>query len=87
MVVWRVIGPVNLGANEGADLDNDVVGSGRDRPLLDVKAVLGDPGGHDGVEVWICFLPLSQLFLGPDGYGCGAFDRSAKVQKQTYNQI
>jgi hypothetical protein len=61
MVVWRVIGPVDLGANEGANLDNDVVGSGRDGPLLDVKTVLGDPGGYDGVEVRICFCPESAI--------------------------
>lgn len=59
MVVWRVVGPVDLGANEGADLDNDVVGSGCDGSLFHVKTVLGDPGGHDGVEVRICVLPLS----------------------------
>jgi hypothetical protein len=59
MVVWRVIGSVDLGAEEGADLDNDIVGGGRDSPLFDVKTVLRDPGGYDRVEVRICIFFLS----------------------------
>lgn len=87
MVVRRVIGPVDLGADEGADLYNHIVSSGRDGPLLDIKAVLRDPRRHYWVKVriWFCF--VSQLVFGSSNHGGRSPSSSAGIQKQTYNQI
>lgn len=59
IVVRRTGSPVDLGADEGADLDNDVAGCSRDSRLLDIETILRDPRGHNGVEVRICTLSLS----------------------------
>jgi len=44
LVVRRLIGAVDLGADQRADLYDHVVGRSCDGTFLDVEGVLGDPG-------------------------------------------
>lgn len=53
MVVWAIIGAVNLRANKRTDLHHDIVRRGGDGSLFHVEAVFADPACHDGVEVGV----------------------------------
>lgn len=53
MVIWSVIGAVDLRTDHGSDLDYHVVSCGCDGALFNVKGVFGYPGGDNGMEVGV----------------------------------
>jgi hypothetical protein len=63
VVVWCIIGAVDLGADHGTNLHDHVVGCRCDGALLYIERVFGDPGGDNGVEVRV-YIRMVSIFCG-----------------------